>query len=221
MKKNIILGARLLMPDFQRGGDILPLDQSLTKVWEDSASNLSYKTKILCVTQKDINPDFNLGANKVFAFLAYLKKHIKSFNFVLLADTLDVVFLNKGLFEFMKPNTLYVGDEPCCLGINWILQNSYPFLFYNEYKEWFNSNKDLPLLNTGLIGGEISVVIDILECMSNMLLDYTKGLDIGADMFCLNYCAYNSKYPIIHGEPFNTVFKSFDHDNTCCYVAHK
>lgn len=220
--KNIILGARLNLPDFQHGGQVLSLeDKTLTQAWEDSAKENGYETHIVQVTKEDSLPEYNLGANKCFALLEYLKEHRQEIDKVCVADTLDVIFLKPNLFDYIEDNTIYIGNEPCNLGISWISINSYPFLVQEKFARWFNGNSHLSLLNTGLIAGKVDIVIDIMQQMTDLLKSFTKGIDLGCDMFCLNYVAYRSTYKIVQGSPFNTVFKSYDYLNKECYAAHK
>lgn len=217
--KNLVLGMRLALPDFQRGGEILDFNPELTKNWEDSLKANNYEYELLYV-RKGID-GYNLGAVKMFMFLEYLKNNKQHLNKVILSDTLDVVFLKPGVFEYMEDNTLYIGDEPCSLGIPWIYENSKSVLKDTSIRNWLDYNRGLQLLNTGLIGGDIEVVIDILEQMVDIITYYCKGYDEGVDMFILNYIAYNSKYKIVNGKPFNSEFRKLDYNNQECFIAHK
>lgn len=217
--KNLVLGMRLALPDFQRGGEILDFNPELTKNWEDSLKANNYEYELLYVT--DPIQAINLGGTKIIKTLEYLKASKDNLDKVLLSDTLDVVVLKDGLFEFIEEDTIYVGNEPVNLGIEWIKENSKCLLKYHNFNEWFNNNKDKQLLNTGLIAGKVEIVIDILEQIKDLILKYCKGINYGYDMICLNYVVYNSNYKIIQGEPFNTVFKRYDHSNKECFISHK
>lgn len=218
--ENKVIGARLLLPDFQRGGNILEINPELTKAWEESLKKCNYKYELLYLNTP-LDMGLNLGGNKLLLLLNYLKLYRRSLDKVILSDTLDVVFLNPGVFEYMEDDTLYIGDEPTNLGIEWIIENSKCILIEPSIREWFNANRHLQLLNTGLIGGNVEVVIDILEQMQELIMNYCRRVDSGYDMFILNYIAYNSKYNIVHGKPFNSEFRKLDYNNKECFVAHK
>lgn len=217
--KNLVLGMRLALPDFQRGGEILDFNPELTKNWEDSLKANNYEYELLYV-RKGID-GYNLGAVKMFMFLEYLEANKDNLDKVMITDTLDVVFLKEGLFEYMKDNTLYVGDEPTNLGIQWIYENSKALLSKSEYLNWLNFIRENQLLNTGIIGGKVDVVITILRSVCALIKNNCKNYNEGSDMLVLNYVAYNSHYDLVHGVPLNTEFKRYDHSNKECFIAHK
>lgn len=224
--KNIILGMRLETPDHQRGNQLLDIyDTTNEEGFVKSCTLYNYEYKILRQDISTMYVGYNLGQNKMLIFRDYLKRHRNEYDKVLLSDVFDVVILKPNLFEFMENDILYIGDETGTLDVNWVRQNSKALLKYDMFNQWYQSNKNKVMLNTGLIGGNIDLVIHLLDKICDIILKYCKNYDEGNDMFILNYICYSAinsgELKIIHGHPFNTKFKQYEHNNKECYLAHK
>lgn len=221
--KNIILGMRLETPDHQRGNQILDInDTQMEKEFVKSCTLYNYEYKILRQDISTMYVGYNLGQNKMLLFRDYLKKHRSEYNKVLLSDIFDVVVLKDGLFDYIDNDKLYIGDETNKLNIDFIYYNSQALLKYDKFNQWHQSNKNKTLLNTGLIAGNIDLVIDLLDKMCDIILRYCKYYNEGDDMFILNYVCYEYYNDIlVYGKPFNTLFNTYDHNNKECYLAHK
>lgn len=221
--KNIILGMCLETPDHQRGNQILDIyDTTNEEGFVKSCTLYNYEYKILRQDISTMYVGYNLGQNKMLLFRDYLKKHRSEYNKVLLSDIFDVVVLKDGLFDYIDNDKLYIGDETNKLNIDFIYYNSQALLKYDKFNQWHQSNKNKTLLNTGLIAGNIDLVIDLLDKMGDIILRYCKYYNEGDDMFILNYVCYEYYNDIlVHGKPFNTLFNTHEHNNKECYLAHK
>lgn len=223
--RNITLGMRLELSDFQRNNQKVPFDPALTLAFENSLKENNYEYKILYYTEEECYHNYNLGANKIMKFLEYLKFHRLEYDNVLLADTFDVVALKAGFFDTIENNTLYIGDEEAEIGIPWMYYQALPLLKAdNLYNEWFVRNSNKKLLNTGVVAGNINDVITLLTRIEKIIIKYCQNIDSGFDMFILNYVAYgmvDNGYNIVNGKPFNTEFRKLDWINKECYFAHK
>jgi hypothetical protein len=80
------------------------------------------------------------------------------------------------------------------------------------------------LLNCGIIGGEISVMKNFIEKLSQLhrLYNANNSTAYTGDMGGFNYIArtYFNDH-IIHGKPVNTVFKEYENQRTDCWFKHK
>lgn len=224
-QRNLVIGMRLNLPDFQRNNQKISFDPQLTLAFENSLKQNNYEYEILYFDENDCYKNYNLGANKIMKFLEYLKIHRLNYDNVLLADTFDVIALKEGFFETIEENNLYIGDEEEIIGCPWMYYNALPLLKAEGlYNNWFAENANKQLLNTGLIAGNINDVITLLSRIEKVILKYCQNIDSGFDMFILNYVAYSmiyNGYTIIHGKPFNTEFRKLDHYNDKCFFAHK
>lgn len=220
---NYILGMRLEATDFQRGNILLDINNtSLEKDFTNSCTLYNYDYKILRMDKSVMYEGYNLGQNKMLLFRDHLKKYRIFYDKVLLSDIFDVVVLKPNLFDFIQDDKLYVGDESNKLNIDFIYWDSQALLRCQLFNSWYNDNKDKTLLNTGLIAGNINLVIELLDKVCDLILRYCKNYDEGNDMFILNYVCYEYYNDIlVHGKPFNTEFKKFDLNNKECYLAHK
>jgi len=220
---NYILGMRLEATDFQREHIIIDInDESIESDFVNSCMKYNYNYKILRQNSNTLYNNYNLGQNKMLLFRDYLKKNRHEYNKILLSDVFDVVVLKEGLFDYIDDTKLYIGDGDRNLGIRWIKNNSNALLKHSIFENWYNLNLDKSILNTGLIAGNIDLVIDLLDKMCDIITKYCENYDEGNDIFILNYICYNYYNDIlIHGSPFNTEFRKKDHDNKECYLAHK
>lgn len=158
------------------------------------------------------------------SYYRYLLENRSKINFVFITDATDVEMLYSP-FKRMEKGKLYVGDEANNLGYEWMIKN-HP---HRMIQEFMNNNKDLVLLNAGLIGGDIETVISFLnkflnfyfQSVSDSHFDKSKPNCGETDMGLFNYIAriyFNDI--IVHGTLVNTVFKD-NKANGVSWFKHK
>ena len=148
---------------------------------------------------------------------AYLKSLKKKYEYALMTDVSDVVFV-RDPFQFMELTNfnLYFGQEQRIIGDNMTMVK-----FMTEfYGSVLYGNKKV--LNAGTIGGKFPAILGFLEHMG---VEINRIGSLGnCNMSALNYVAY-SKYKrsdFYAGRPFTSAFKAFEHPETTeCYIVHK
>jgi hypothetical protein len=126
-------------------------------------------------------------------------------------------------FPHMALGRLYTGDEPGFVWNPWLLNHhKNPRL-----QQFFRRYAAAPLLNAGLLGGSVDVVIEfcghMIRVYGEMMTDeshgrYGPGL---TDMGVFNYVArtfFGSR--VVHGKMVNTTFKANER-NTVSWFKHK
>jgi len=90
----------------------------------------------------------------------YLRDHPEIAN-VFVVDATDVDMVNNP-FTQMKPNTLYVGDEPkLTINCPWMITRH----LEPSVNRYLRENGDKPLLNCGVVGGSRQLVMDLCKDM--------------------------------------------------------
>lgn len=142
---------------------------------------------------------------KWIAFRDYLISHPEVDN-VFLLDGTDVEVLNDP-FPHIKKDKLYVGDEPGALNNVWLMRHHNSA----DFKRFYITHKNAPLLNAGICGGSKGIVLAFL----NKLCENIERMNCGlTDMAVYNYTLYLFfGGSIVHGRQVNTVFKAFDKVN--------
>lgn len=156
--------------------------------------------------ETSINPYFQRWAS----YREYLIKNRSELGRVFCVDATDVEVLNNP-FPHMAPNTLYTGDEPDTLASTWLrTHHKNPTL-----QTFMQQKRALPLLNAGLLGGPVDMVIDFCGKMMDIYTKFEEDAQLRklpnagmTDMATFNYVAYNFFKPV-HGRQVNTVFKKF------------
>lgn len=170
----------------------------------------------------------NTGIKRVYfqrwiSILEYLIKNRDRIGKVFCVDATDVTLQNSP-FESMDENTIYCGDEPEILGCEWMKNHN----LNNKIVSFINSNNKEVLLNAGIIGSGIDLLIEFISKMifvySDMVNEkyFNNKEDSGdSDMGLFNYILYNFfKDKIVHGTKVNTVFKD-DKNNNVSWFKHK
>jgi hypothetical protein len=93
-----------------------------------------------------------------------------------------------------------------------------------DYELYEKKFKTSTLLNPGIIGGNISVMLDFLEKLWYIHKTYNNNNTSAytGDMGAFNYLVrtqFNNHS--IYGSPVNTVFKSYQNNRTDCWFRHK
>jgi len=147
-------------------------------------------------------------------------------NKVFCVDATDVEMI-RNPFGDMEYGKIYTGDENALTNCQWMVtHHKNPIL-----RQFMYGNGGMPqqLLNAGLLGGEVNLIIDFLTELIDFyhfcqVEKHYKGTeDTGmTDMAAFNYIAY-TKFDkrIIHGPQVNTEFKKYDRENTTAFFRHK
>lgn len=132
----------------------------------------------------------------------YLMDHpeIKNAYFV---DATDVVMLHDPFYDMQK-GLIYVGDEFDVVGNQWLLDNS-----GGHVNEWVQLNKDVLLLNCGVVGGSRRDLIEICRRIltARDALDPEATVEMPIFNMVMRTC-YNNR--IVRGRQVTTVFKMYE-----------
>lgn len=123
---------------------------------------------------------------------------------VFMTDATDVTMLNNP-FGRMDPRKIYCGDEKALLGCRWISERAW----LDPYRQFVRMNRNLRLLNVGLLGGSRKDVMMVLHDMLTLYADSKMKVN---DMVAFNYLM-RGKYAdrLAHGTGLvNNRFKSFE-----------
>lgn len=167
-------------------------------------------------------PQINPYFQRWISYREYLIKHRQELKYVWCVDATDVEML-RDPFPYMKPGILYTGDEPDRISSSWLNRHhKNPSLV-----KFMQNRRNMPLLNAGLLGGDVETVIDfcgkMIDVYANCEADakLRRLPDAGlTDMAAFNYVAYTFFKPE-HGPHINTEFKKFETNNTTAMWRHK
>lgn len=176
----------------------------------------------------DFNTKLNANVFRYLVYLDFLKNHENQIQNIFFTDIADVeVMKNPFTDEFFiqNPEAIFCGDEEEILDNPWMkdhcthLRNLIP-----EFSNFEENFKESTLLNCGVIGGEIKVMISFLEELAQIHRKYTISnqtpytLDMGSFNFVVR-----TKYAdrLKHGFPINTCFKGYEAERKDCWFRHK
>ena len=231
-KRNIILTCLFSNINDPQRNSPMPANKAILKPLVDSMKGQDIVILTDCFdSSKEGNVEYvkvetsvkNIYFQRWVSYYRYLLENRDSIDKVFITDGSDVVML-RNPFDKIKENTLYVGDEPEITGCEWML-NHHPQILLRKF---IKDNTDV-LLNAGLCGGTIDVVI---EFINKFLSFYFKSVsdsyfnkdrpDCGdADMGLFNYIARTHfSDRLVHGTQVNTVFKD-NKPNNVSFFQHK
>jgi hypothetical protein len=171
---------------------------------------------------------FNPNVFRYIVYEDFLKKNADFIKSVFLTDVSDVVVITNPFtspFFIENPELLFCGDEPKPLENDWMLAHSAhlrsKIANYVDFEKQF---KTATLLNCGIIGGNINVMSEFVEKLSQLhqLHNFDNQTAYTGDMGAFNYLArtqFNER--LAHGMPCNTVFKEYQNDRKDCWFRHK
>lgn len=229
-KRNIILTCLFSNLDDPQRPTPMKADKAILKPLVDSMNG----QEIVILTDgiepsKEGNVEFikvetfvrNVYFQRWVSYYRYLLEHRDSIGKVFITDGSDVVML-RNPFEKMKDGVLYVGDEPNITGCEWMVKN-HP---HKDLQEFIIGNTDV-LLNAGLCGGSIDIVIEFLNKFLSFYFQsvsdshFRKLPGCGVDMGVFNYIARKHfEGRLVHGTQVNTVFKA-EKPNDVSWFQHK
>jgi hypothetical protein len=173
------------------------------------------------------NPLYNPNVFRYIIYDAFLKANAHLIKNIFFTDISDVV-VNKNPFQekiyLDNPMSIFCGDEKEILDNEWMQNHSKHLRSkISDYALFENNFKKETLLNCGIIGGNIAVMLPFIEQLKTIHQAYNSDNDTPytGDMGAFNYLArtrYHHK--IIHGNPVNTEFKSYANDFSC-WFKHK
>jgi glycosyltransferase involved in cell wall biosynthesis len=205
----------LLKPliDSMKGQRIIVLTDCFKNEMEDGAEYVEVETSLN-------NVYFQRWVN----YYQYLLQNKEKINQVFIVDGTDVQMLNNP-FLSMEAGKLYVGDEAEKTGCEW-LEKYHP---HKMIQEFIKQNENKVLLNAGLIGGDIEVIMSFInkflafyfQSVSDSYF-YKDRPDAGVfDMGLFNYIARTHFADrLVHGTQVNTVFKA-EKANNVSWFKHK
>jgi len=166
--------------------------------------------------------EYALTVYRWLVYNDYLKNLKNKPEYLFCVDSTDVEML-KNPFNEIEPNKLYCGSE-----YRWKIKDK-PLLKKKKKKLFaapdcrsiIEQYAEQIMLNAGILGGEIVIISDFIEKVSNLHKMYSKSVKLSSDMLAFNYVAlkyFNSK--IITGYPVHTPFTDECYDNSCWW-KHK
>jgi glycosyltransferase involved in cell wall biosynthesis len=190
-------------------------DDRIYKI-DDATGHITYTRQRVVAT---INPYFQ----RWISYRKYLIDNKDRLRFVFCTDATDVEVLNNP-FPHMKKGVLYTGDEPGTLQNTWLWNHhKHPTL-----RAFFKSSyQKMQLLNAGLLGGDIDIVIrfcgDMIDAYTKMVADEQLRGAPGpglTDMGIFNFVARTGGFNVEHGRQVSTIFKAYEKTSTA-WFRHK
>lgn len=176
----------------------------------------------------DFQTKLNANVYRYLVYLDFLKKFGHQIQNIFFTDIADVEVVKNPFTDLLftqNPNSLFCGDEEELLDNPWMkdhckhLRNLIP-----EFSDFEEINKAEVLLNCGVIGGQTTVMLSILEVLSliHSTITISNETPFTLDMGAFNFVA-RTKFGdrLKHGFPVNTRFKSYESQRTDCWFRHK
>merc|ERR1712216_175725 len=159
----------------------------------------------------------SLNDFRYLLYLQWMKKNVRSINFILVADISDVVFFANPfshMEDSFKANKMFFpSSDVGFLGTNKyvgeLAEQCFPEARLSE------THGHLEVLNAGLWGGESSVVACLLGCMKQYLLTAKPG--VNCNMISYNICAHYTTFSKVtsHVVGDYPLFNSFADRDSC------
>lgn len=169
-----------------------------------------------------ITPDTNYvpSVTRWFEYYKYLKEIEEMPESVFMVDSTDVKML-KNPFPHLQENFLYCGDEEKTVETTY-LSSKIPFIQLDDYSNIIQNNISHKLLNAGICGGKIDIVLEFLDKLTSCHKLTSNNLtDISLDMPVYNYVLLKYfKDSVKYGLQVNTPFKQNTH-NEISWWKHK
>jgi hypothetical protein len=177
-----------------------------------------------------INYHENFNPN-VFRYLVYnefLKINSPEIENIFVTDISDVAVVKNPFEEslFMENTSfLFCGDEPKILDNEWMKSHAEHLRSNMEdYAAYEENFKNHPLLNCGIIGGNIKVMQEFIDNLATIHRQYNfdNKTSYTGDMGAFNYLVrtqFNER--VKHGFPINTEFKAYQTERNDCWLRHK
>lgn len=187
-----------------------------------------YSSEFISFEYVNYNPTYNLSVYRYFVYYDYLLKHEYNIESLFITDSTDVEVVNNPFEQQLfraNPTSLFCGDEPTILHNEWMFNHATHFRnqipAFEAFENIFANNT---LLNCGIIGGNIAVMITLLKELVDFHTLYSQNnkTSYTGDMGAFNYIVRNKfNEQLIHGMPVNSVFKAYETNNDACWFRHK
>lgn len=194
IEENVILACQITgIYDVNRNETLINDDYTLIKDWCNSIINLdlqgiifhnnysgtfckAFSNRNIQFIKINYDSSFNPNVYRYLTYDKFLKSNAEQIKNVFVTDISDVVVINNPFqAPIFKANLDYIfcGDEPKKLENEWMKSHSEhlrnKIKDYGEYEENFKSET---LLNCGIIGGNIEVMLAIIEKLSTIHQNY-------------------------------------------------
>ncbi len=188
----------------------------------------TYANEFISFIKIEYNAQFNPNVFRYFVYRDYLKKQAAGIRAAFVTDVSDVVLVNNPFVDPLftqNADTLFCGDEDKILANEWMHHHSAhlrsQIADFSDYEMRFAQE---PLLNCGIIGGNMPVFRSFIEKLCDLHARYnsTNKTAYTGDMGAFNYLARTQFSDRIRsGSPVNTVFKMYETARTDCWFRHK
>jgi hypothetical protein len=245
-KENLVMACHITgIYDVNRNTILANDDYEIIKDWADTLTKYNlksivfhnnfteetcnkYKNETLSFIKIDHNPQFNPNIYRYFIYLDFLRQYGNSVQNLFITDISDVIVLNNPFIQKLfkdNPTAIFCGDETKPLDNEWMAAHS-EHLRQNitDYAAYETQFKQHTLLNCGVIGGQIKVMLPFLEQLCFIHANYNKDNKTAytGDMGAFNYLIRTQfNQQVIHGAPVNTIFKAYENQRTDCWFKHK
>jgi hypothetical protein len=231
--------------DVNRNDTLPDDDYSIVKNWAESIKNLKlngiifhnnfseetvskYQNQYISFIKVDYDAAFNPNVYRYFVYKAFLNTNSKYIESVFLTDISDVVTVNNPFIDQYftdKPGNIFCGDEPKPLENDWMHAHSEHLRSkIINYSDFENKFKNEVLLNCGIVGGNIEVILAFVNKLCNIHQQYNfdNKTAYTGDMGAFNYLIRTEfNECLLHGFPINTIFKEYQTERTDCWFRHK
>jgi hypothetical protein len=189
---------------------------------------LPYKQDYIRFIKINYTGLYNANVFRYFVYQQFLeqyKQHIEAF---FITDVSDVVMLQNPFEQILfknNPNNIFCGDEPKPLYNEWMQAHAQHLRNQiTDYADYEKKFADMPLLNCGIIGGQLNGMLSFIQelCVIHKQYNSNNQTLYTGDMGAFNYLMrtqYNNQ--LIHGSPVNTIFKAYETHRTDCWFRHK
>jgi hypothetical protein len=231
--------------DVNRNELLIADDFHIIQKWYQSIINLDLKAVIFHNNFSDetvktyqnqnvqfVKVDFKtvLNAN-VYRYIVYnnfFKAYADDLKSVFITDITDVQIVQNPFTQPLfldNPNSLFCGDELEILDNEWMnnhnthLRNS-----IDGFADYEFQNKNQTLLNCGIIGGNIQMMMNLMFQLAyiHQTITINNQTPYTLDMGAFNYIARTQfANELIHGFPVNTQFKKYEEERMDCWFRHK
>ena len=243
---NLILACQIAgVYDVNRNITLDHDDYSKVTAWADSLKNhkikgilfhnnfsentvTEYQDDFLEFVKVDHLTSFNPNVFRYFVYKSYIYNHINEIKNVFLTDVSDVIVVNNPFTDpyFINHHDgIFCGDENELLSNTWMKNHSTHLRNHiDDFSTIESKFQNAPLLNCGIIGGNIEIMRAFLDNICEIHFHYNQNNKTAftGDMGAFNYVIrkyFNEK--ILHGAPINTVFKAYEDQRIDCWFRHK
>lgn len=231
--------------DVNRNETLAPDNFQIIEKWCSSIQNLglkglvfhnNYSEKTISEVQNkhirfikvEFNTKLNANVYRYLVYLNFLKKHENYIQNIFFTDIADVEVVKNPFTDPLftqNPNSLFCGDEEEIFDNPWMRDHcNHLRNLISGFGEFEDRNRIETLLNCGVIGGEMNVILPLIEELATIHSKYTisNQTPFTLDMGAFNFVA-RTRFSdrLKHGYPINSRFKGYETQRTDCWFRHK